>query len=333
MRYIFVVVFMLAICFYPYAEEKLVWPPPPDTPKIKFVKELKKIEDFEEEKGFFSKLAEMLFGKKKKMMIKPFGSYIEKNRLYFTDTGSKAVFIFDLSKKSVKIIDRIGNYSLSSPIDIVVDKRGRIYVSDSVLGTVFITNEDGDFLGKIGSTHIIRPTGLAIDKERNRLFITDTVGGKIYVVSLKDGKLIKRIGKVGTGKGEFNRPTFITLDKNGNLYVVDSMNARVQIFDRDGRFLRMFGERGTTIGSFANPRGIAVDSDGNIYITDTLLSAVQIFDQKGKLLLVVGYYGTKKGEFAYPADISISSDDYIFVSDSYNMRIQVLKYLKGGDGL
>ncbi|MDQ7056821.1 MAG: 6-bladed beta-propeller [Persephonella sp.] len=228
------------------------------------------------------------------MMIKPFGSCIKGNKLYFTDTGSKAVFIFDFKRKSVKIVDHIGDYSLSSPIDVAVDKRGRIYVSDSVLGTVFITNEDGDFLGKIGSTMIIRPTGLAVDNERDRLFITDTVGGKIYVVSLKDGKLIMKIGKTGTGKGEFNRPTFITLDRKGNLYVVDSMNARIQIFDRNGKFLRMFGERGTVIGTFANPRGIAVDSDGNIYVSDTLLSAVQIFDQKGRLLLVIGSYGTGK---------------------------------------
>ena len=109
------------------------------------------------------------------------------------------------------------------------------------------------------------------------------------------------------------------------------MNARIQIFDPEGNFVSMFGERGTSIGTFANPRGIAVDSDGNIYVADTLLSAVQIFNKKGQLLLVVGNYGTRKGEFAYPADITISPDNYIFVSDSYNMRIQVLRYLKGGD--
>ncbi len=330
MRYMFILFIMLTVSLK--AEERLVWPPPPDTPKVQFIREIKKIEDFEEDKGFFSRFLDIVFGKKKKIMVKPFGSYIKGNKLYFTDTGSKAVFIFDFKRKSVKIIDHIGDYALSSPIDVVVDSKGRIYISDSVLGTVFITNEDGDFLGKIGSTTIIRPTGLAVDNKRNRLFITDTVGGKIYVVSLKDGKLIMKIGKLGTGKGEFNRPTFITLDRKGNLYVVDSMNARIQIFDKNGVFLRMFGERGTVIGTFANPRGIAVDSDGNIYVSDTLLSAVQVFDPKGRLLLVIGNYGTGKGQFAYPADISISKDNYIFVSDSYNMRIQVLRYLKGGAG-
>ncbi|NPA16110.1 MAG: 6-bladed beta-propeller, partial [Aquificae bacterium] len=198
------------------------------------------------------------------------------------------------------------------------------------LGTVFITNEDGDYLGKVGGGVIIRPTGLAINDKKGWLYISDTVRNKIFVVSLKGKKLVMTIGKAGTGKGEFNRPTYITVDRKGNLYVADSLNARIQIFDKNGKFVRAFGERGTTIGTFSNPRGVAVDSDGNIYVSDTLLSAVQIFNSKGQLLLVIGHYGTDRGEFAFPEDISIDRSDYIYISDSYNMRLQVFKYLKGG---
>ncbi|WP_457626137.1 6-bladed beta-propeller [Persephonella sp.] len=328
MRAIIILILLISIGI---KAQELVWPPPPDKPKIKWIRSIEKVEDVKKDKGFFSKLVDFVFGEEKKSMVKPFGSFVKGRKLYFTDTGSRSVFIFDFKENEVKVIDKIGDYTLSSPIDVVVDNKGRIYVSDSVLGTVFITNEKGDYLGRLGSSSLIRPTGLAIDNRRNRLYITDTVGGRIYVISLKDKKLIKRIGKTGTGKGEFNRPTFITVDKDGYLYVSDSMNARIQIFDPEGNFVSMFGERGTSIGTFANPRGIAVDSDGNIYVADTLLSAVQIFNKKGQLLLVVGNYGTRKGEFAYPADITISPDNYIFVSDSYNMRIQVLRYLKGGD--
>jgi len=323
-------VLMLSLTVWAKAEE-IVWPPPPDEPKIKWVRSIEKLEDVGVKKGFFSKLADLLFGEEKKKMIKPFGSFIKGEKLYFTDTGSNSIFIFDFREKSVRVIDRIGDYQLTSPIDIVVDDQGRIYVSDSVLGTVFVTNEDGDFLGKIGGDILIRPTGLALDPERKRLYITDTLKGSVYVISLKNKKLIMRIGKMGSNPGQFNRPTFLTVDREGNIYVSDSMNARIQIFSPEGKLITMFGERGTTIGSFANPRGIAVDSDGNIYVADTLLSAIQIFNKKGQLLLVVGYYGTDRGEFAFPVDISISPDDYIFVSDSYNMRIQVLRYLKGGE--
>ncbi|WP_051654693.1 6-bladed beta-propeller [Persephonella sp. IF05-L8] len=324
-----IILFMLLLSWIVNATE-LVWPPPPEKPKIKWVRSIEKLEDIGAKKGFFSKLADLLFGEEKKMMVKPFGSFIKGEKLYFTDTGSKSVFIFDFKEKKFSVIDHIGDYQLISPIDVAVDDKGKIYVSDSVLGTVFITNEDGDFLGKIGSNLIVRPTGLALDSKRKRLYIVDTLKGKIYVVSLKSKKLIMKIGKIGNEPGQFNRPTFLTIDKEGNIYVSDSMNARIQIFNPEGKFITMFGERGTTIGSLANPRGIAVDSDGNIYIADTLLSAIQVFNKKGELLLVIGHYGTNKGEFAFPVDISISPDDYIFVSDSYNMRIQVFRYLKGG---
>lgn len=327
MRYLSLLIVL--ILSFSKAQETIVWPPPPDKPKIKYIKEIKNIEDIED-KGFFTKLLDAVFGEKKKSMIKPYGLFIKNKTLYFTDTGARSLFIYDFKKSKLKIIDHIGDYALSSPIDVVVDDKGRIYISDSVLGTVFVTNEDGDLLGRIGSGKLLRPTGLAIDSKREKLFITDTLRSKIYIFSLKSRKVVKTIGRAGSEKGEFNRPTFLTVDKDGNIYVVDSMNARVQIFDKDGNFIRMFGERGTSIGTFANPRGIAVDSDGNIYVADTLLSAIQIFDKKGRLLLVVGYYGTRKGEFAFPADIAITPDNYIFVSDSYNMRIQVLKYL-GGD--
>ncbi|WP_457641247.1 6-bladed beta-propeller [Persephonella sp.] len=311
------------------AEEKLVWPPPPDKPKIEWVKSINKIEDIRGERSFFGKLIDAILGREERQIIKPFGSFAKGDVLYLTDTGARAVFILDLKKRKVEVIDEVGDYKFSSPIDVVVDNRGNIYVSDSVLGAVFVFNSKGKYKGKIGSKILQRPTGLAIDNKLNRLYVTDTLAGKIYIFDL-NGKLIKRFGKIGQRDGEFNKPTYLTLDKKGYLYVVDTMNARIQIFDKEGNFISKFGKRGTVIGTFANPRGIAVDSDGNIYVTDTLLSAIQIFDRKGQLLLVIGYYGTKKGEFAFPEDISISDKNYIFVSDSYNMRVQILRYLKGG---
>ncbi|WP_457621612.1 6-bladed beta-propeller [Persephonella sp.] len=325
-----VLIVILLISFNVYSKEKLVWPPPPDEPKIEWIKSIKRVEDVEGERSFFGKILDVIIGKEKKQIIKPFGSFFYNNKLYFTDTGANTVFIFDFKKKNVEYIDSIGDYQFSSPIDVVVDRKGNIYVSDSVLGAVFVFDKDGNYRGKIGSGFLKRPTGLAINQKKGWIYVSDTLADKIYVFNLK-GKLIMQIGKTGKGDGEFNKPTFITLDRKGNLYVVDTMNARIQIFDKDGNFLRKFGKRGTVIGTFANPRGIAVDTKGNIYVTDTLLSAVQIFNQEGKLLLVIGYYGTRDGEFAFPEDITINSKNYIFVSDSYNMRIQVFRYLKGGD--
>ncbi len=204
-----------------------------------------------------------------------------------------------------------------------------------------------------------------VDFDGNRLLVSDSIQGKVILVS-KEGKKLGTFGeeiltrptglvvdrtnrkiyvsdtlknkifvfsfegkKIGEIESNFNRPTYINLDKNGNLYVSDSLNAKIRIFNTEGKEIFSFGERGNTIGTFANPRGIAVDRDGHIYISDTLFSVIQIFDKKGRLLLVVGKYGKKEGDFAMPMDIFIR-DDFIYVADSYNARIVILKYL-GGD--
>ncbi|MBT9171426.1 MAG: hypothetical protein DDT18_01802 [Actinobacteria bacterium] len=75
-----------------------------------------------------------------------------------------------------------------------------------------------------------------------------------------------------------------------------------------------------------------IDIRGHIYLTDTLFNSVQIFDKSGQALLVFGRQGMNSGEFSLPAGISISRDDKIYVADSYNMRVQVFRYLKAGEG-
>ena len=58
------------------------------------------------------------------------------------------------------------------------------------------------------------------------------------------------------------------MDKDGNVYVTDTMNNRVEIFDADGKFISTFGKNGDGPGYFARPKGIAVDSDGHIWVAD-----------------------------------------------------------------
>ena len=67
---------------------------------------------------------------------------------------------------------------------------------------------------------------------------------------------------------EFNFPTFIWIDNKGIVYLVDTMNYRIQILDKTGNFIFSFGSIGDATGYFARPKGIATDSHGNIYVAD-----------------------------------------------------------------
>ncbi len=78
----------------------------------------------------------------------------------------------------------------------------------------------------------------------------------------KDGKFIKRWGKLGTGPGEFNVPHNIAMDSQGRVFVSDVGNSRIQIFDQDGKFLDQWKQ-------FGKPNGIFIDKNDVLYVTDS----------------------------------------------------------------
>ena len=77
-------------------------------------------------------------------------------------------------------------------------------------------------------------------------------------------------------------PYSVDVVANGNVWVADRGNHRIQEFDKDGKFLFKFGFFGSKPGQFNNPRQVAVDSDGNVYVTDRRHYNIQVF-KPGKL--------------------------------------------------
>jgi DNA-binding beta-propeller fold protein YncE len=246
--------------------------------------------------------------------------------MYVTDVVTKQLKVFDKKKNKVIVIEGSDDEAFLYPIDVVTDKSGNIYVSDSVRAKVFVFEDDGDFSYTIAPKELQRPVGLAMSVDGQKLYIVDAVSSKIHVTTPK-GKYIGAIGKRGNGDGEFNRPTFMEVGSDGKLYISDSMNHRVQILDKDGNFISKFGQIGQEIGNFGSPRGISVDSEGNIYVSDTMFNVIQVFNQKGELLLVFGNFGGKRGEFALAEDISITDDNMIYIADTNNKRVQLFKFL------
>jgi len=125
-----------------------------------------------------------------------------------------------------------------------------------------------------------------------------------------------------------NHPTFITY-RQGKLYVGDSLNARIQIFDDTGEFLQTLGQRGLYVGNLSRPKGVALDSDGNIYVSESYYDHVVIYNPDGNLLMSLGGTGFGAGQFSQPTGLWVDSNDRIFVSDMLNRRISVFQYLGG----
>jgi len=306
--------------------QKLVWPSPPDEPRIEYVTAATKSEEFGIEKGFFSKVYDFIIGEEGAILSSPFGIHVNKTRVYVTDIGSKSLYVFDKEEDKTLNIRGSDKEKFLYPIDVISDSKGNIFVSDSIQAKIYVFDKDGDFSYIIAPQVFQRPVGIAISPDETKLYIVDALASQIHVTTLK-GKFLYSIGSKGSGEGEFNRPTFIDIADDGNLYISDSMNHRVQILDSDGKFISKFGRLGQEIGSFGSPRGISVDSDGNIYVSDTMFNTIQIFNKNGELLMVFGRYGGRKGEFALAEDISILPDGVIYITDTNNKRVQVFKLL------
>ena len=357
------VLLLLGFTFPENPRQKVVWPLPPDPPRVAYVTAFEARPDVGIRKGFFQWLKEKATGPQQEpRMLRPTGVFADGNgKVYVTDTGVQVVHIFDFARKDYRQVFWLRRKTdqgwqveppsgrLLSPIGVVVDARGRIYVSDSLLRKVYLFDPQGAWLGALPET-FQRPTGLALDPQRQRLYVVDTGAHRIVVfqqtgeaappkkrfrwfgrkqvrVGMPQWEKIREIGHRGTAPGEFNFPTQIALDSEGRLYVTDSLNFRIQILNPEGKVLHFFGRPGNVLGTFSKPKGIAVDPEGHIYVVDSLYDTIQIFDRKGNLLMHFGSHGAGPGGFWLPIGIYIDANQYIYVADTYNQRVQVFRYL------
>lgn len=309
---------------------KLVWPAPPLPTRVEFVRSLYGDKDMAGDQTNKVDMVEFLTGKKppENRITEPMGIAVSDDgeRIYVSDFVQLAVFKFDFGKKTFTKLNK--ENSLAQPAGIALDAAENVYVVESDKKGIQVFSPEGKELIFITDPSISRPTGIAIDRERGRIYLADTSHSKdpVHTVKIFDmqGKLTGALGKgKGTGPGEFLFPTYVTLDPQGNVYVSDTLNARVQEFDADGKYLRSYGERGNAWGMFDKPKGVAVDGFGNLYVADSGWSNIQIFNQKKEILMFFGGRGTIPGMLRNPSSIAIDKKNRIYVGDSLNHRVEV----------
>ena len=124
-------------------------------------------------------------------------------------------------------------------------------------------------------------------------------------------------GSGGSGNGQFNIPRDIALDKEGNIFVVDSKNNRIQKFNAAGVYTTGWGKMGDKNGEYKEPCGIDIDKAGNVYVTDTWNGRVEVFTGSG---IFIRQMGKDKGMWG-PRDAAVDINGNVYVSDTGNCKI------------
>ncbi len=281
--------------------------------------------------GFLRWLAELIKGEAPPVVLqRPQAGVVDENgRILITDSSRQAVFVFDLTQGRMDLWERAGAFHFASPTGIALGPEGEVFVADANLGFVARLDRKGELLGTIGKGILKRPIGLAFDSMQNHLYVADTYAHDIKIFDAQ-GNLLNTLGQRGDKAGEFNFPTYLSLH-GGELYVVDTMSARVQVVDVvSGETKRIIGSRSLNVGGFVRPKGIAVDSESNIYVVESYYDHLLIYNKRGDFLLPIGGSGQAPGQFFLPSGVWIDAKDRVYVADMFNGRVTVFQFLGGG---
>lgn len=310
-----------------------VFPPPPEAPRFYYERTIYSSADVKS--GEMSSLQRVVTGAPVtgEGLEKPYGIAAHQGRIYVSDTVRRAVAVFDIPARKFTWLGEDGDGALRLPIGVDTDAQGNVYVADASARRVVVFDPAGKYVRELGGPEMLtRPTGIGVNAEGTRVYVADTGGVKsedhrVRTFELPSGKHLFDIGKRGSAPGEFNLPNDVVVAADGSVYVVDSANFRVQVFDRDGKFVRFFGSLGRRTGQFARPKEAALDRDGNVYIVDAAFGNFQIFNSEGQLLLDIGTRGASEGPARYmlPSGIAVDGDGRVYVVDQFFRKVDVYR--------
>lgn len=319
----------------------IVWPNPPAIARIRYqaffaAQKLAQVDTDSKKQKWMDRLAgtqpasentKVLF-----QLAEPYGMAVDsKGSLYVADQKVGAIFIFNTETRDVDLIKNRVHAHFQRIIGLAMDDGDRLFVSDPALRHVLVFDASHKAEDVI-TEGMVEPGCLAIDRENRLLYVSDVDLDQVLVYDADSLKLKRKMGTTGhkhelTTPGDFARPGGLAVDADGNLYVADTLNNRIEIFDADGKFVSTFGKSGDGPGYFARPKGVAIDSDGHIWVADGVQDRVQVFNKEAHLLISFGGHGLLPGQFQGLVGIATDANNRVFTSEIYPGRVQQFRYV------
>lgn len=286
--------------------ELVYFPPPPASPHVVHLKSFNDLGDLVPRRG--SWLDFLVRGASPGANLGvPEGLAYHEGRLYVCDTMANVVHVWDLATGRAGRLGDSGETRLSKPVDVAIDNAGRVYVADTGRLEVVTFDVAGqpDRRVKPKDREAFRP--VAVTTLGNKLFVADIVAHQVDVFSTDDGEFLGAVGTIGKETGKFYFPMGVTTDSNGSLFVADTMNSRVQVFDSAGSFTGSMGQPGNRYGDMGKPKRVAVGPDGTIFIADVEFGYVHLFNRAGQLLMLMGGPEANPGGTPMPSGVAVAA--------------------------
>lgn len=207
----------------------------------------------------------------------------------------------------------------AAPVDVASDGEGRFYVTDNGLRQVMVLdlNEQDFHMLPDPEGGFLFPYGVTVSGS-GRIYVVDALAKQVGVFDRDENFLFSCVDD------EFNRPIAVAVDENNDrLYVLDTAEHRVSVFNAQCDLINRFGQRGKEPGAFNYPTDIDVDGDGNIYVLDTLNARVQVFDKDVKFLRMFGERGDAEGSFQIPKNLAVSDLGHVYVTDALAHKVVI----------
>jgi peptidylamidoglycolate lyase len=238
-----------------------------------------------------------------------------------------------LDGESGALISQWGADTFVIPHSLTIDQDDNLWLTDVGLHQVFKFDRAGNLLLVLGEpgvpgndeTHFNMPTDVAIAADGS-FYVSDGYGNARVIHFSATGEFLRQWGTAGDGPGQFSVPHGLALDAQGQVYVADRGNARLQIFTAEGEWVTTWAG-----GELGRPWTVRLGPDGAVYVVDggdqrefwPDRGRVLKLDDTGNLLAAFGAYGAEPGQFIWPHALALAPDGSIYVGEvATGMRIQ-----------
>jgi tripartite motif-containing protein 71 len=231
-----------------------------------------------------------------------------KGNIYVLDSGTNRILVFDDTLFSHQFGGfGTGTGRLGNPTSFAVSPN-YIYVYDAGEGRISKYNLNGDFIGTIFENNNLGRCEIDID-DYGYIYLCSGDGNKIVKIS-NSGEEILSFGSFGWGEGFLDNPGGIAVTTSGDVYVSDTDNSRVEVFNSQGQFRKEIGK-----GILKKPIGLELDGWNNLFVCDSEEKKIFVFGIEGGLKEEI------KESVGEPYNIAVSGNEKLYVADKKERRV------------